>query len=766
MGGTEPDRGRPRRPGGPALALGVGALLAVGGAVAAFAILSGSPAPSVVAPAAFYAYADRGDSHVVRVPIDGRTPASTIATHREPLRGVGFWSISPHGDIVAWTQTGQTDADTDPTTTVELFRVGSSEPFATVEIAGEGGPVIWSVDGRWLAGTTQENTPDGEGTTRAFVVDVQAGTSTAAPSPRQSIPLGLTAEGGLVLAEWTEGADGDEREWRFHGLSAGATAVTPLDPASAATEPGATLPMEVNARLGGYVQAELIQPDPDRDPLGHRIVVRELGGGPGVELARVGLETEYDSPRVLPDGSAIIVAVRGEPLPDGGAPSALSLVGLDGRISQLWAGDFLPLDTIVAAEGDLIGLTGWTERMRLVVVDLQTGVAVELPLGDDVRDATLLRVVGGARVPAEAAIAPTPVPTAAPPTPVTPALAGAARAFAVREATDASGARIGQVAVVAPAANGAVTIADSLPPLELGGGDDGDRLTVVAAPDGRRVLVLVVRNEAVVASLIWEPGTPAEPLRLPPGWPAFPAPVWRPDGGALATTQEASVWWFEIGDVEPHVVSIPEYEPAGSPWYVEPAAWTTDGDELVLGPSHCTEGCGFSYPTFARLDLATGDQVPYGAGTSVDALSTNELGAYASVRTGEFAFFPDEELTLTTDYGDLSAARPVAWPADAGRLEQDVSQPVWSPDGSRLWLQSRVADGSRIFRLDVPIPAAARPREIGRMPESWALRSVAPDEKWAIGARAGFVPGFIDLESGSVHELPDDWTVVGFATVP
>jgi hypothetical protein len=770
MAGTEPDRGRPRRPGGPALALAAGALLVVGGAIAAFVILSGAPSASAVAPAAFYAYADGGDSHLVRVPLDGRTPASTIATHRQPLRGFGSWSISPGGDIAAWTQSGQTDADGDPISTVELSRVGSAEPLATVEIAGEGGPQVWSVDGRWLAGTTLQNEPDGSGETRAFVIEVSTGLLTSAIAPRQSTLVGLTANGRLVLAEFVEPPDGEARIWTFHGLAPGAVAVAPLDAASAQTEPGSTLALEVNARLGGYVQSELIDAGPaagpDADPLGHRIVLRELAGGAAVELARVGLETEYDSPRVLPDGSAIIVAVRGQPLPEGGASSSLSLVGLDGRISQLWAGDFPPLDTIVAAEGDLIGLSGWTERMRLVVVDLQTGVSVELPLAADVRDATLLRVVGGARIPAESAIAPTPVPTAAPPTPVTPALSGAPRVFAVREATDPTGTRIAELAVVAPAANGAVTIVDSLPPIELGGGDDGGQLIVVAAPDGRRALVVVVRNETLISSAIWEPGAPAVPLQLPPGWPAFPAPVWRPDGGALATTRDEAVWWFEIGDAEATTVPIPAYEPARIPWYVDPAGWTADGDAVVLGPSHCTEGCGFSYPTFARLDLATGDIVPYAAGSSVDAVSSNALGTYASVRTGEFAFFPDTSMTLTVDYGNPRAARAIAWPATAGTLEQDIAQPVWSADGSRLYLQSRLADGSRVFRLDAPIPASPKPVEIGRMADGWALREVAPGEAWAIVARAGFVPGFLDLASGTVHELADDWTVVGFAAVP
>lgn len=759
MGSTQGDGGaggRDRRfPVPLALLIGVAVVAAVAIALAAQNLLRGPADAERALPAAYYAIDDRGDSHLIRQPLDGRTPASTIAVKRLSLAGGGSWAVSPDGTVVAWTSSGP-----DNVTDIELTASGAESWSVRIDGSIQA-QLLWSADGRWLAGQAIEDLPDTR-VDRAFVVDLVSRKTEIGVLAGPTRLLGMTGDGALIFADPIEDQEGRPLDWRFSRMDPTGGGIHKIAAADAVTDPALTLPLDVNARAGGFVVRESIQADPDGEPVGQRIVLREFGGNrPAIELARVA--TEYDTAFLLPDGSAVVSSVRGAEGPEGAFASSVALVGLNGRAAELWAGGFTPIDYTLAADGDLLGLTGWTSRSRIVVVDLVTAAAVEMPLAPGISEARLVRLVGGERMAAVDPIAATPSPALVPPTPPASPLAGGAHAYAFAVETAADGSRTGHVAVLAPAAGGSVTVTDRLPPIELGGNADL-RIDLVVAPGGDQTLVLVESNGGVQSASIWRPPAPPQGVDIPTGM--LPRPVWRPDGRALATVADGVLRWFELGDDEVREVRIPEFRPDVGVWFVEPAAWTLDGGSVVLGPSYCTDGCSFSYPSYLLLELTTGNATPYGSNTSVDALATGRLGDYASVRSGDFAYFADQQVLLSNVHGDLSANRPLTWPIAAGELQPEVGFPVWSDDGSRLWIQARGAGGQRVFRLDDPISAAPAPRDVGALPDDWQLDDVAPSELWAVARRVGDVWGFVDLARGTVHEVPGDWSFAGFARQP
>jgi hypothetical protein len=721
----------------------IGALIGIAVATAVAIALSRpgpgpgpSSAPTATAttsgPVVFYEVLDADGSLLMARPLDGRSLARVVA-RRPNLDYTRTWTVDPTGHVAIARFDGSDGSRLEAIDTV----TGASR-WVVDAPAVDLGFGAWSPDGARFAATTQ---PEDATKRQAVIVDVATGTVVNVTIPPAPGIQGFDADGALVLRERLTDAKQQTLGWRFLRIDPATAQIEQLS-VPPAIGPSTTGADDVDPEIGIGLDIA-----PRDDGSGTDVRTWSLGGGKPRTMASF---ESVDTIGLDPGGHLVAIAV---------SDTSVVVASLNGHSSSIWTGKGRG-DLAWSAGGDYLGVNSWDRVSQIDVVEVSSGRVVHLPIASGIAQATLVRIVGGVRLPDTAlpAVEPTPTPT---PGPSGPDLAAASAVIAGW--IDQAGPRaIVHVERLIPTEDGGLRTTSAMEPADVGltpppgsgdVGGDALLLTVLPRPGSPDILVWVDTPTGARAWL-WAPFGTRRELALPAGWPARASDIsWRPDGLALAATAyETGVdgttrAGFVVGTLGGGTkrLGLP-------PNYDRLEGWWTQG-ELLVGHAVCTEGCPGRYSYSARLAVSTGKLHQFSS-TDHGRLPIHNWSIDDSGRT----------ILLSAVNEDPANDIRIDWPASIP-IDGGLDVVGWSPDASSLFVTARTAAGPAVYRIDDPIGRATGghladpvPVRVGALPAGDV--SVSPDGLWAVTSDRTGASRLVELASGRAWPIDNAATTV------
>jgi hypothetical protein len=575
---------------------------------------------------------------------------------------------------------------------------------------------VWSADGRRWAALVAE--VEFEAGPSVVIADIASGATAVVALDERAWPQGFTGTGTLILTERAEDLR-SSMPWRFLGVDAATGAIVrlgnppPVGPHSFGTDDVAPA-----AGLGaGFFFA---------DDGSSTVEVRQLtGGGAWESLA----EFEFVERIALsPGGDAVAVSADG----------TILVVGLDGTVSELWDGpEYAELTW--AASGRFLGVSGWSERPLVTVIELATGRVVELPLPEAIAEGRLVAVVGDRPLAANA-LPPGGDPEPSPsPEPTGPPVAGAVPVV-LGWMTQVDGVPVANVEIRVPTQDGGVRTIATMPPLELEDlAGSNVRLSVAPRPGGPDIL-LALDSDELTQAWLWDPASGRLPFPFPEGWPTSVSEIhWRPDGRAIASTTlelaadpllpppegDAVVVVAELDTSIVRQYRLPEEYPTLDGWWSD--------DELRMARDPCFEGCPGRFAYEARLRLADGALRPF----------TATERPPVPVHVPFLEFDPAPVITLSSINELTSDDVIIQWPLNLPAIDGSIV--LWASPEPDLLVSAPVAGATELYRIQDPLGRAVdgrltrpTPIRVATLPVLAQDPSLAPDGRWlTVRDRAG-----------------------------
>ena len=299
-----------------------------------------------------------------------------------------------------------------------------------------------------------------------------------------------------------------------------------------------------------------------------------LRGGASRTLATL---SSVDKVVIDPGGTGVAVS----------AAQTIRFVAFDGRASDIFSGPDPIADFSWSDGGDYLAVATDRRGPNITIVERATGRSVELPRGDAVAQFVLVRLIGGAPLPADPlpAAEPPPSPSAGPSGADVAGFAGVLSAWVDRDGPT-------QVAHL-----------ERLVPTEAGGLRVAAALQVLPRPGSSDILIWIWASDGALGWL-WDGANGLHPLALPADWPKTAFDLsWRPDGRALAATAGRAT---RNGFEDVFVIAAP----GGRRTTIVPIVGAYDRlegwwspTELRVGHGVCTDGCAGRYAYDARLRI-------------------------------------------------------------------------------------------------------------------------------------------------------------------
>jgi hypothetical protein len=563
---------------------------------------------------------------------------------------------------------------------------------------------VWSADGRRWAALVAE--VDFEAGPSVLIADLASGATALVALDERAWPQGFTTSGELVLTERDEDLS-TTTPWRFLEVDAATGGIVrlatppPVGPHSATTDDVAP--------VAGIGTASFFTDDGRST-----IEVRDVAQGPWRRLA----DFEFVDRLVFdPAGDAVAASADGR----------IVLVDLSGNVAEVWDGpDYA--DLTWSASGQYLGISGYEDRSMVAIAERSTGRVVELPLPEQIAEGRLVSVVGSNPLPPNALPPggdPQPTPS---PAPTGPPVAGAP-AIAVGWIEIQDGVPIGHAEVRVATEDGGVRTIATMPPISFEDlRDQEPTLSVAPRPGGPDVLVKV-DSDGLTQAWLWDPNAGRRPFPFPDGWPAAVGPiVWRPDGGALASTSvdpegdPAAIPQVVVAELDTSIVrQLPLPDD-----YPELLGWWSD-TQLRMGSTICTEGCPGRYAYNARLRVADGQLEPV---TAPD-------GTTGAVHQAIVEFDPEPEILLSAVNDDPRDDVRIRWPADLPAIDGSIV--LWASPRPDLLVGAPIDGAVELYRIADPVGRARsgrladpRPAPVARLPLSAADPQLSADGGWLL----------------------------------
>jgi hypothetical protein len=663
----------------------------------------GSPRASAApfpGPIVYYEVLDARASVLVEQRLDGTTPARRIAERPDAIAG-RTWSVDPAASVAV---SSVIDSGTSHLAAVSI---GDGQGLWAADLpAIDIGAAVWSADGRRLAALAR---PIDAGQPEALVIDTRDGRVTRTAVGDDAVVQGFDADDALVLRRRSDVAGA--ATWQFLRIDPASNVIQPL-PAAPSIGPRSDGNEDVDPGAGVAVTVAEA-PGEQRSS----VVAWPLAGGAGRSIATF---ASVDRLAIDPTGRGVAVAITG----------AIRFVSWDGSSSELWSGDDAVDDFSWSADGRFLGVVSGGPASTISLVEPGTGRSVLLPTSARTAEAAIVRIVGGADLPANplASVEPSPSRTAAP---AGDDIAGAP-AIAAAGLERVAGRWQLRVERLVATSGGGMRAAASTDAIDAGPAFGEPNATpeirILPRPRQAEVLIWVETADGWQSrGWLWNGTAPPRLVALPRDWPANATnPHWSPDGTRLAATTEPAVPGPDvvdrfvvaaIGGTRTTVLAQPAEYPLLEGW------WSTT--ELRLGHAICTEGCPGRYAWSARLRIRDRRLVQLrpadrGAG-SVDSVYPDGHGG----------------LIISPGNGDRTHAIAVDWPFDGSR-----DGPSWVASlagGRAMVVASETATATDLYRIDNPIGRAVNgrladpePALLGHLPPHLTGIRVTDGGRWAI----------------------------------
>jgi hypothetical protein len=678
----------------------------------------GTPGPQS-GPTVWYSVLGNGRLTLYERRLDGRSEPLELAWHPSDQEGESSFIVGPSGSPILLARRASERWAIEP---IDLGDPQGAPAWSLAVRRADFRTGVWSPDGRYWAGYASGL----DNRRYAVVVDAQAG---------QSWELEL--EPGR---HWIQGFEGLgpklvlRDEGPEPGNVPGRARSRVVDPAIGM--PGLVVTGTVDAPPHSSHSTDFAPrtglwaaEDYDRGQL----VVGNIATGELRYLDHPGQRVDWVG--FAPESDRVLVVVGAGEDSCGAGRSAMRIADLEGGSRALWEGSTSPNEFTLAPEGDFVGFDAWGEGTgsSMVVVDIDAGRSVELPMPEGSYLGHVLAIEGGIGLPDPAV--PPRVPTPEPsPTPAPELVAGAPQL--VIGSVDYDPVRCEatiNVRLTAPAVDGSLAVLDALPAKVIGDAGPIDAYVEVTARPGSSTVLVSFGHDQGYEAFLWtpEPGrrpetAPAvEPIPLPEDWPADRIPnAWSPDGSTvgLSYPTRRNFLWFNMEEQATHRLRL---HTADS--WERVIGWSPDGSSVVVQRNGCLDFCTVVRNWVGRIRLADGHVRDVTPDAPFDALGTGRDNMSASTGLAAWSTGP-RRLQFSVGInvpGDFT----LRWQPRWGALTSETR--VWSRDGRSLYVVADRGDRRVLLRFDNPRAGATlRPKVVGRLPDGAVVRQVEIDEMW------------------------------------